>query len=309
MDGSATDQSAWTVARLLTWTRAYFDRKNVESSRLCAEILLAHALQCDRINLYTRFEESPSDDVLRAFRESVSQAGEGKPIAYLTGEKEFFSLSFEVTPDVLIPRPETEVLVERTIDLVRKSAGALRSIVDLGTGSGCIAIALAKHLPDVELFASDVSDAAVAVAKRNAERHGVAQRIAFRSGDWFDAWSDASNKGSAAPGAFDVMVSNPPYIGTAQAGSLAANVRDFEPHLALFSGEDGLAAPRRLVRDAPGHVRAGGYLAMEIAFDQADAARELFDVGVWGEIVFHRDGLNHERVVQARLRGGPSPNA
>lgn len=309
MERPATDQSAWTVARLLAWTRAFFDRKSVESSRLCAEILLAHALQCDRIKLYTHFEESPSEEVLRAFRESVRQAADGKPIAYLTGEKEFFSLAFEVTPDVLIPRPETEVLVERTIDLVRKSAGALRSIVDLGTGSGCIAIALAKHLPDAELFASDVSDAALAVGKRNAERHDVAERIAFRSGDWFGAWSESSKNGTAARNRFDVIVSNPPYIGRAQAESLSAKVRDFEPHVALFSGEDGLAAPRRLVRDAPAHLRAGGYLAMEIAFDQADAARELFDAGVWEEIVFHRDGLNHERVVQARLRERPSPNA
>ena len=235
---AAEQDTPWTVARLLGWTQQFLQRSGIESPRLCAEILLAHAMQCERLRLYTRFEEVPGGDVRERFRELVQKAAGGHPIAYLTGTKEFFSLAFEVSPDVLIPRPETEILVERAISLLRKTPEPAPTILDLGTGSGCIAISLAKHLPHARLAASDNSEAARAVARRNAERHGVAERIEFRCGDLFAPWDDGP--------LFDVVVCNPPYVATAGA-PVDASVRDFEPHAALFAGPDGLDVIRRLV--------------------------------------------------------------
>ena len=295
----------WTVAHLLAWTRDYFRRSGIESPRLCAELLLAHALECDRIHLYTRHDTVPGQDVLRTFRESVKQAAAGRPIAYLTGTKEFFSLSFEVTPDVLIPRPETEVLVERTIELVRKSAGTLCSLLDLGAGSGCIVVSLARHLPAARLFASDISEPALQVARRNAERHGVSERIEFRVGDLFDAWRPgAPERGqpAAVPPRFDVVVCNPPYVAEADAASLPIGVREYEPGVALFAGQEGLSVLRRLISAAPGWLNAGGHLLLEVAFDQAAAVRGLLDESIWHAIVTYPDELKHERVVHARLR-------
>lgn len=284
--------SPWTVLRLLNWTKDHFEKRGIESPRLCAEILLAHALQCKRLELYTRFESTPPEPQLAAFREMIRQAAANKPIAYLTGVKEFFSQAFEVTPDVLIPRPETELLVERTIRIAKDDFAGKPSILDVGTGSGCIAISLAKYLPDAGLAASDISEAALAVAKQNAARLGVAVRIDFRCGDLLAPFADA------AP--FDLIVSNPPYIGTDDSASLPANVRDHEPHAALFAGADGLAVIRRLSTDCPARLRGGGHLLIEIAYNQADAVRRLLDDSGWRDIVTYKDDLRYERVVHAR---------
>jgi len=293
MDSPQTASETWTVARLLRWTQAYFSEHKLDSPRLCAEILLAHVLGCERIELYTRHALIP-DDVRRAtYRELVRQAAAGRPIAYLVGEKEFFSLRFEVTPDVLIPRPETEVLVERVIHLAREAHSPIRSVLDVGTGSGCIAVSLAKNLPDVTIFASDIAPAALEVARRNARRHGVLERIEFRLGDLFAPWVGR---------AFDVIVSNPPYIARREAAALPANVREHEPHRALLAGEDGLEVIRRLVVESAAHLAPGGRLLMEVAWNQAAAVNRMLRECGWEEIVTHRDGLGHERVVQARRR-------
>jgi release factor glutamine methyltransferase len=259
---------------------------------LCAEILLAYALGCERIELYTRHELVPGEAVLAQFRSAVREATAGKPIAYLIGKKEFFALDFEVTPDVLIPRPETEVLVERTIALARKGEERVKSILDIGTGSGCIAVSLARHLPNVSVSASDVSPAALEVARRNARQHGLLERVEFRAGDLFAAWP--------AEQRFDVIVSNPPYVATADAPSLPATVRDYEPAVALFAGDDGLSVVRRLLAEAPRHLRPGGHLLAEVAYNQSAVVRELLDESVWSQIVTYRDALGHERVIHAR---------
>ena len=292
MGAARTEDDPWTVSRLLEWTRGFFREHEVESPRLCAEILLAHAMGCERIELYTRHESIPDQEVLRRFRSAVKQAAAGKPIGHLTGRKEFFSLEFEVTPKVLIPRPETEVLVERVIHLVRHGKDEIRSILDVGTGSGCIAVSLAKNLPDVPIFACDVSEAALEVARRNAERHGVLERIGFRLGDLFEPWEPDRR--------FDMIVSNPPYIAESEAASLPTNVRDFEPHGALFAGADGLDVLRRLAAEAPGHLAPGGHLLTEVAYNQSAAVRSLLDETVWRDIVTYPDDLGHERVVHAR---------
>jgi release factor glutamine methyltransferase len=324
--GNAPD--AWTIVRLLTWTKDHFAARGLESPRLCAEILLAHALGCDRIQLYARHDQVPSEEALASFRALVKPAAAGTPIAYLTGRKEFFSLPFAVTPDVLVPRPETEVLVERTIDLVRSANGACRSLLDLGTGSGCIVVSLAKHLPDVKFFASDISEAALVIAQQNAQKHAVGERIEFRCGDLFAPWaadgtlpqplpeteggSQTSGRGDASEDAagsrrrFDLIVANAPYIGESEAHTLPASVREHEPRVALFGGPQGLEIIRRLVAESPDWLAPAGYLFLEVAFNQAAQVRGLFSATVWSEVVTHRDGLGHERAVQARLRPAPS---
>lgn len=281
---------SWTVAALLDWTRGHFDRSGVESPRLCAEILLAAAMGCERIELYTRHDQAPATEILDRFRDHVRRAADGEPIAYLIGHKEFFSQRFEVTSDVLIPRPDTEVLVERVIDLVRRDP-ALRRIVDIGTGSGCIALSLARHLPEAEISASDISEAALAVARRNAEKLGLAARVDFRAGDLTAPWSDRD---------FDVLVTNPPYIGLSEKSGLPRNVRDFEPHLALFAGDDGLQTLRRIATEAASLLAPGGHLLCEIAWNQADAVRDLLTAAGWHDMVAYRDAARHERVLHAR---------
>lgn len=295
MSAAGNQTAPWTVSRLLAWTQEHLRQHKIESARLCAEILLAYALQCERLRLYTCFEQVPGAAVLERFRELVRQAAAGRPIAYLTGTKEFFSLPLEVTPDVLIPRPETEILVERTISLVRPAPDALRSILDIGTGSGCIAVSLARHLPAVRVAASDISAAALEVARRNAGRHGVAERIDFRCGDLFEPWRPRDG----APPVFDVIVCNPPYIGSADS-RVERCVREHEPAVALFAGADGLDVIRRLLGEAPRWLRPGGHLLMEMAYDQAAAVRELLDAAWWQKTVTYRDGANHERVLHAR---------
>jgi release factor glutamine methyltransferase len=299
MSTARTDDDPWTVSRLLEWTRTFFQQHNVESPRLCAEILLAHAMGCERIELYTRHQSVPDQNVLARFRAAVKEAAAGRPIAHLTGTKEFFSLEFEITPDVLIPRPETEVLVERVIHLVRHGGDEIRSILDVGTGSGCIAVSLAKNLPHVALFACDVSEPAIEVARRNAQRHGVLDRIGIRLGDLFEPWEPRR--------CFDMIVSNPPYVAESEAADLPVNVRDFEPRVALFAGPDGLDVLRRLIGEAPRHLEPGGHLIAEMAYNQSAAVRSLLDETVWRDIVTYRDDLGHQRVVHARRRANDQP--
>ncbi|QOJ13816.1 MAG: peptide chain release factor N(5)-glutamine methyltransferase [Planctomycetia bacterium] len=312
MEASGKSTTAWTVERLLGWTREHLTRRGIESPRLCAEILLADALRCERIQLYARHDSTPEPDALSRFREVVRRAGEGAPIAYLTGRKEFYSLAFEVNSDVLIPRPETELLVERVIHRARRGEGPIRDIVDVGTGSGCIAIALAKHLPEARLFASDVSGGALAVARRNADKHGVAERVRYREGALLNPWTPGrgSADGDAAlPPVFDVIVSNPPYVATAARDLVARNVLDFEPHLALFAGADGLDVIRALIPAAVQRLRPGGRLLLEIGFDQAAAVRVLLTEGGWLGIETVRDSNRHERVIEAQRPGGGGAGA
>ena len=292
MDAPQPNPDRWTVARLLKWTSGHLEQRGVESARLCAEILLSHAMQCARIELYTRHDAVPDAGVLEAFRELLRRAADGAPVAYLTGQKEFFSLTFEVSPAVLIPRPDTEVLVERAIALARQESERIETILDVGTGSGCIAISLAKHLPNVRCTAIDISQDALSIARRNAERHGASERIEFQCGDLFASLGEHDQ--------FDLIVTNPPYIAAAEANSLPRAVREYEPSAALFAGSDGFALHRRLATEAQARLRPGGRLLTETAFDQAPRVRELFERAGWTEITIYRDDARHERVVCAR---------
>ncbi|MCC9604945.1 peptide chain release factor N(5)-glutamine methyltransferase [Blastopirellula sp. JC732] len=256
------------MGRLLKWTADYLQQQKADSPRLDAELLLAQSLGCKRIELYTRFDEVVADEPRGKFRNLVKQRASGMPVAYLLGRKEFYSRDFRVTPDVLIPRPETEHLVIAALDRLREIAktGAPQ-ICDVGTGSGCVAITLAKELPTLHVTAIEISPAALVVAAENAEKLGVAERIEFVEGDLLTTLPETP--------AFDAIVSNPPYIGLVEKPTLPRDVLQFEPHGALFSGEDGLDAIRALVDQAPSRLKPGGWLLIEFGPVVADAATAI----------------------------------
>ncbi len=283
----------WTVGRLLTWTTDWLGTKGADSPRLDAEVLLAHVRGCPRIALYTAFDTPVADAERARFRELVKRRGEGEPVAYLVGSREFFSLALTVTPDVLIPRPETEGLVVRALDLLKDTAAP--RVIDVGTGSGAIAVTLAKHLPRATVVATDISAPAITVARANAERHGVADRVAFVEADLLDD--------PQAAGPWDVIVSNPPYVRDDEYPALPRDVRDHEPKGALVAGPTGVEIVARLAGQATERLAPGGWLLVEIGPSTAAAAEASLaahDALEPGPTLKDMAGL--PRIVQARRR-------
>ena len=287
----------WTVRRLLEWTSGFFTRKEVDAPRLAAELLLSHVLKYPRIKLYTDYERPLAEKELAEFRALVQRAGEHEPIAYLTGRGHFFNLEFEVSPAVLIPRPDTETLVENVLQLSRNVPGfEAPRVLDLCTGSGCIAAAVAHHLKNATVVATDLSEAAVAVAKRNIERIGLAERVTVEQGDLYEPVARLPD-----PRPFDLILANPPYIPSGAIESLDRNVRDFEPLAALDGGIDGLTVLRLIVEGAPDRLRAGGRLFLEIQFDQGPAVTEIVGANAaLDEVRTLKDHGGNPRVVTAR---------
>jgi release factor glutamine methyltransferase len=273
----------------------------IESSALDAEVLLRHTLQLEREEFYLRLHERLNPSGRDAFEKLLERRAAREPLAYITGEKEFWSLDFLVTPAVLIPRPETELLVELALDYAGELARGRRiKILDIGTGSGAIAVSLAKHLPESEVWAVDMASAALAIARANAERHNVEERMRFLRGDLFDALDGTGVR-------FDLIVSNPPYIRTAELAGLAPEIRDWEPLTALDGGADGLDCYRRLIGAAPLHLNEGGRILLEIGADLAEAVVGLFaGAGGYGPAGVQRDYAGRDRVVTAvkGARGG-----
>ncbi len=298
---SQAAEKLWTIGALLQWTSNFFTRNNIDEPRLSAELLLAHALGCNRMALYTRYEHVPTTEQTAAFRELVKRRRENTPVAYLIGRTSFFSFDLAVSPAVLIPRPDTETLVEQVIRIVRQIPGwETPNILDLGTGSGCIAIALAKSLPGAQLVASDVSPEALTMARANADSLAVADRIRFIQGDLF-----APLVQPPTPGAFHVIAANPPYIATGQLRELMPQVRDHEPTLALDGGPDGLDFYRRIGDEAAGFLIPGGLLIVETAFNQTEQVRQLFQTNTQlGDLRIVTDAAGHPRCVLARKAGG-----
>lgn len=294
-----TTTETWTVGRLLTWTTDFLKKNGSQSPRLDSEVLLAHARECQRIELYTAFDEEPTDETKTAFREMVKRRAEGTPVAYLVGHKEFYSASFEVNPDVLIPRPETEHLVVEAIDRAkeireaRSNSGPLR-IADVGTGSGAVAVTLAKQLNDCHVTAIDVSEAALAVAARNAKRHGLDEdRLTLVKSDLFEACAPEQS--------FDLIVSNPPYVSEAEYGQLESSVKDYEPKLALVSGPDGTEIIARLISQAADRLAENGCLLFEFSPMLADQLDPL--VGErWQPASITKDLAGHARIVTLRRK-------
>ncbi|PQO29942.1 peptide chain release factor N(5)-glutamine methyltransferase [Blastopirellula marina] len=287
----------WTIGRLLNWTTEYLESKGSDEARLEAQLLLCHALGCQKIQLYTRFEETVDDEKRSTFRELVKQRAAGIPVAYLLGTREFYSMEFAITPDVLIPRPETEHLVIETLDRLKARAGeeGLR-LLELGTGSGIIAVTVAKHAKNVTCLATDISEKALQVAKGNAEKHGVSERIEFAAGDLFAA--------VPAGETFDVIVSNPPYVADAERSLMDPQVIAHEPHVALFAEEEGTAVLRRILEQAAGYLNPGGWLFLEfspmIAGRVAKIAEQL---GTYQQISIGKDLAKHDRYLIAQKAG------
>jgi release factor glutamine methyltransferase len=252
----------WTIKELISWTTRYFQDRGIAAARLEAEIMLAYALEEDRVFLYTYFDKPVNQQERARFRGLIQRRARQEPLAYITGEKEFMSLSFEVSPQVLIPRPETELLVETALDLCL--ARKLR-ICDMGTGSGAIAVSLAYYSAGGKVTAVDVSLPAIEVARRNAERHGV--QIEFCQSDLFAEVDPAQE--------YDLITANLPYITAAEYETLDAGIRRYEPELALLAGGDGLDVYRRFLPEAMKRLSPGGHLLLEIGAGQGQAALDM----------------------------------
>lgn len=280
----------WTIGRLLDWTTQFLQQKGSTEARLEAQLLLAHALGCTRMALYTRIEEVPSEEKRTSFRELVLRRVKGSPVAHLLGKKDFFSLEFEVSPAVLIPRSDSEWLVTECL-AVLKPLQAPR-VLDVGTGSGCLAIAVAKEHKGAIVTASDISTEALAVARRNAEKHKLTERVRFVESDLF--------VGLAKEERYDVILSNPPYVRTADIDTLAVEVSQHEPRLALDGGADGFAVIERLLSGAEEFLNPEGSLLLEIGYDQEAEARARFERHGWRVDKVIQDNAGHPRVLRGR---------
>ncbi len=253
----------WTIRKLVVWTTAYFYEKGIEQPRLEAEVLLAHVLGHDRVYIYTNYDAPTRQDERNVFRQYIKRRVSGEPLAYITGSREFMSLNFRVSPAVLIPRPDTEVLVEAVIDRARNQEGI--RILDVGTGSGAIAVSLAYYLPQAQLYATDISQDALDIARCNANKHRVT--VNFYQGDLLEPLHNHDP--------FDYIVANLPYVTKEEYMQLDDGVRNFEPRQALLAPEDGLDIYRRLLLQAPKHLNPQGCLVFEIGSGQGKAACEM----------------------------------
>jgi len=287
---SPPSEDVWTVSRVLDWTVKHLKQNGSPSPRLDAEVLLAHARRCPRIKLYTDFDQPMTDAQRAIMRDLVKRRAQSEPVAYLIGEREFYSLTFQLTRDVLIPRPDTEVLVMELIERARNFPSP--KILDLGTGSGCIAVTAAVNLPQAAVTVVDVSPAALEVARSNAMRHKVDSRMEFFEGDLFGPVSDGSR--------FDFIVSNPPYIPSGELAELQVDVRKHEPQLALDGGPDGLDIIRRIVADLPRFLTESGTFLVEIDPPQSAAVQTMLsETGHFEKISTVKDLAGEQRVVIA----------
>lgn len=290
MAGEGRKATPETALAYLELAAKFFAGRDIASARLDAELLLAEVLATDRVGVYLRFDRPLGRAEVDAYRALVKRRSEGEPVAHLLGRREFWSRNFVVTPDVLVPRPETELLVERALAVVDAEGGRDRAlrVLDLGTGSGALAVTLANELPQADVTAVDVSLAALAVARRNADALGVAPRVRFVESDWTAAL--------AADERFDLVVSNPPYVPSGELPTLSAEVRR-DPALALDGGVDGLVAYRRIAADAARLLAPGGTLLCEVGAGQAAEVAALFAAAGLAAIACFADLAGIERVV------------
>jgi release factor glutamine methyltransferase len=265
--------SSITIAETLKRASEYLREASVPNDLLDAQTLLAEALGRDRTYLIINFNKLIENDELIRYQALIERRAAGEPLQYITGHQEFFGLEFEVTPDVLIPRPETELIVEETIRIAQQPEFKRPLIVDAGTGSGCIAVTLAREIDGLRAIATDISPAALRVAKRNAARHDLISRIDFIASNLFDALAKI-------PFA-DIIISNPPYVSRQEVPALQREVRDWEPQIALTDFDDGLTFYRRLLNEAPARLKSGGYLICEMGYTQSDAIAAMIDPAVW----------------------------
>ena len=284
-------EEKWTVRRVLHWTTEHLQKHGSETPRLDAEILLAFTRGCDRIHLYTRFDDELTDVERAKMRDLVKRRAAREPVAYLVGHREFYGVDFLVSADVLIPRPETETLVLETLELAKTLSQP--RILDLGTGSGCIAVSLALNQPTAAITAVDISAEALEIAQRNAQRHHVNGRIEFLLGDLFAPL--------AADAKYDLIVSNPPYVRRGEIPTLQPEVRLHEPSGALDGGVDGLDVIRLLIDGAADRLTAGGALLFEFSPEQATPIREMLEADAhWTAVRIIKDLSRLDRIALAR---------
>jgi release factor glutamine methyltransferase len=288
---SELEPEPWSIKRVLAWASDDFRRRGNSSARLDAELLLGEALGFDRIKLIMEAERVLTEGELSRYRALIKRRRSGEPIAYILGRREFFALPFRVDRRVLIPRPDTEVLVETALEGTRPRHLYGR-MLDVCTGSGCVAIAFAKDRPTWRVTAVDLSPDAATLARENVRRAGVVHNVGVLEGDLFAPLPEAAK--------FELITANPPYIPSADIPGLMVDVRDFEPRLALDGGADGLTIIRRLLAEAPRYLTPGGLLAMEVGFDQAPLVSTLFEESGFVEVVRAKDLAGVERVVSGR---------
>lgn len=284
----------WTVRRVLGWTSQHFEKLELDAPRLTAELLLAHTLQTSRVRLYTDLDRPLEARELATYRALIARRAAGEPTSYLTGAREFYGRPFAVDPRVLIPRPETELLVEAVLQVLPKDRTA--RLLDLCTGSGCVAISLALERPRALVVATEISAEAAEVARANAAMLGAADRVEIRVGDLF-----APLEGEPP---FDAVVANPPYVARGEVPTLSAEVRR-EPALALDGGQDGLDLVRHIVAAAPRWLVPGGLLALEIGDRQGPAVRSLLEAAGYGSVRIERDLARHDRLALGTHPRGP----
>ena len=273
----------WTLLKLLRWTTNYFTEKGIDNPRLDAELLLADVLKLDRVGLYLNYDRPLSREELDVVRPLVKKRGQREPLQYLLGSTEFWSLPFKVTPDVLIPRADTEILVEEAL----ARAGSTGELLDIGTGSGAIVISLASELPGWQLTGLDISAAALTIARKNIESNQVADRVTLLQCDLAELPTQQ----------YDLIVSNPPYIAQQEWDELMPEVRCFEPQLALLAENDGLACYQQLAAQIDSRLKSGGWLLLEIGYQQAVAVQELLTAAGLHNLFIRKDYSGQPRVV------------
>lgn len=310
----------WTILELINWSKDYLAEKGFPNARLETELLLGHAISLPRIQLYLQYERVLKDSELAEYKALLKRRLTGEPVQYVTGSAGFMLADFEVTPDVLIPRPETEALVEIAAGIIRERVGGATAanaagdaasgggvmaapspdapvLADIGTGSGVIAVTLAQKFPRARVIATDVSPAALAVAARNAERVGVTDRVTFIEGTGLAPLREAGVSGKV-----EGLVSNPPYIRSCDMDGLPTEVRDFEPRLALDGGGDGLDCLRSIIEDVPEVLADGGVMALEFGDGQAAAVRQLAETAL-ADVSIRKDYAGRDRIVTGRKTG------
>ncbi len=295
------EKDTWTIFKSLFCAETYLNKFKIPEAKISAEYLLSNILNCKRQELYLNSEMELSNGKINIFKGLVKRRSKREPIQYIICEEEFRGLIFKVTRDVLIPRPETELLVEEAVSIVKdkeargKGHGSW-TIVDLCTGSGCIAVSAAKEIDNCKVYATDISEKALIIAKENAKRHTVEDRITFLQGSFFEPLKDKGLEGK-----IDIIISNPPYVSKKDMEKLQPEIKEYEPPIALYGGEDGLDSYRTIIPEALTYIKKGGYLILEIGYGQAEGVKELFAKHPsYGEIEIIKDLSGIERVVKAR---------
>ncbi len=297
----ASTNAQWTIMKLLKWATSYFNSHNIDRPRAEAEILLSHALKLQRIDLYLKYDQPLYEEDLKRFKELIKRRINREPVAYIVGTKEFWSMDFAVTRDVLIPRPETEFLVETALDLLPAGSSSdsvliPKRILELGTGSGAVILTIASNRPGHRFFATDRKWAAIRTAKKNAVRHSLENTVELICADWFEPFD-------AKQCEFDMIISNPPYVASRLIGGLQPEVAEYEPICALDGGEDGLFCLKHIICHAHFFLRPKGYLLLEIGHDQRNDVEQIADqCATYEHIVYTKDYSGYDRVIQMRKK-------